>query len=77
MGQFSVEKPVAPGSALSGNQQTWTAIDADSDLMGSWQVGGRTIDDAVWLIEGVQARIKSHIQLTTDGLGSYFHSFAI
>ena len=23
MGQFSVEKPVAPGSALSGNQQTF------------------------------------------------------
>ena len=23
MGQFSVEKPVAPGSALSGNQQAW------------------------------------------------------
>ena len=26
MGQFSVEKPVAPGSALSGNQQSATII---------------------------------------------------
>ena len=26
MGQFSVEKPVAPGSALSGNQQTYNSI---------------------------------------------------
>ena len=23
MGQFSAEKPVLPGSALSGNQQNW------------------------------------------------------
>ena len=39
--------------------------------MVSWHVGDRTYDDAVWLLEGVQARIKSRIQLTTDGLGSH------
>jgi hypothetical protein len=39
--------------------------------MVSWHVGDRTYDDAVWLLEDVQARIKSRIQLTTDGLGSY------
>jgi len=35
------------------------------------RAGDRTYDDAVWLLEDVQARIKSRIQLTTDGLGSY------
>jgi IS1 family transposase len=55
----------------AGDVWTWTALDADSKLMVSWHVGDRTIDDAVWLLEDVQARIKSRIQLTTDGLGSY------
>jgi hypothetical protein len=29
MGQFSVEKPVLPGSVLSGNQHSWTAQSDD------------------------------------------------
>lgn len=59
----------APDGA--GDVWTWTALDADSKLMISWHVGGRTIDDATWLLEDVQARIRNRIQLTTDGLGSY------
>jgi IS1 family transposase len=50
---------------------TWTAFDADTKLVVSWHTGERTYDDAVWLLEDVQARIKNRIQLTTDGLGSY------
>jgi IS1 family transposase len=59
----------APDGA--GDVWTWTALDADSKLMVSWHVGYRTVEDAVWLLEDVQARIKNRIQLTTDGLGSY------
>jgi IS1 family transposase len=59
----------APDGA--GDVWTWTALDADSKLMVSWHVGDRTVEDAVWLLEDVQARIKNRIQLTTDGLGSY------
>ena len=55
----------------AGDVWTWTALDADSKLMVSWHVGDRTVEDAVWLLEDVQARIKTRIQLTTDGLGSY------
>jgi hypothetical protein len=38
MGQFSVEKPVAPGSVLSGNQHTevWTVSSSTED----WEVLG-------------------------------------
>ena len=32
MGQFSVEKPVAPGSALSGNQQIKVSWSVDQGL---------------------------------------------
>jgi IS1 family transposase len=59
----------APDGA--GDVWTWTALDADSKLMVSWHVGERTVDDATWLLEDVQARIKTRIQLTSDGLGSY------
>lgn len=59
----------APEAA--GDVWTWTALDAESKLMVSWHVGDRTVEDAVWLLEDVQARIKSRIQLTTDGLGAY------
>jgi len=52
MGQFSVEKPVLPGSALSGNQQTGRAgvgIDLDplyvDVAVRRWQV--QTRRDAV------------------------------
>ena len=55
----------------AGDVWTWTALDADSKLMVSWHVGDRTVEDAVWLLEDVQARIKNRIQLTTDGLGAY------
>ncbi len=51
----------------AGDVWTWTALDADSKLMISWHVGDRTARDAVWLLEGRAARIKSRIQLTTDG----------
>ena len=58
-------------SAPDGAGDVWTrtALDADSKLMVSWHTGERTYDDAVWLLEDVQARIRS--RLTTDGLGSY------
>jgi IS1 family transposase len=59
----------APEAA--GDVWTWTALDADSKLMVSWHIGDRTAEDAVWLLEDVQARIKSRIQLTTDGHGAY------
>ena len=34
MGQFSVEKPVAPGSVLSGNQQLTEGTDTLSAFLG-------------------------------------------
>jgi hypothetical protein len=39
MGQFSVEKPVAPGSVLSGNQQNDAAEALD----------GRLCEEACWV----------------------------
>jgi hypothetical protein len=53
MGQFSVEKPVAPGSALSGNQQ-FDAMLGDPDPV-------RTLldpDQASWVAGLAHRRLK-------------------
>jgi hypothetical protein len=50
MGQFSVEKPVAPGSVLSGNQQSTIelTISPVSDN-GAWVSNPVSIENAVFL----------------------------
>jgi IS1 family transposase len=59
----------APDGA--GDVWTWTALDAESKMMVSWEVGGRDAVSAYLLMEDVQARVKTRMQLTTDGHGAY------
>ena len=76
---YAKQKNVAAAKAApeeAGDVWTWTAIDADTKLMVSWHVGDRTVEDATWLLEDVQARINTRIQLTSDGLGSYLLAVA-
>jgi IS1 family transposase len=49
------------------------AIDADTKLVPSWLVGGRTTQDCWVFLSDLKSRIKvgNRIQLTTDGFGSY------
>jgi len=76
---YAKEKNVAAAKAApsgAGAVWTWTALDPDSKLMVSWFVADRSAEAATWLLEDVQARIKSRIQLTTDGLPSYLPAVA-
>ncbi len=50
---------------------TWTAIDADTKLVPSWYVGGRTAEDAYAFMTDVAGRMARRVQLTTDGLKAY------
>lgn len=59
----------APDGA--GDIWTFTALDANSKMMVSWQVGDRDALSAYLLMEDVQARVQTRMQLTTDGLGAY------
>jgi IS1 family transposase len=59
----------APESA--GDVWTFTAIDADSKLILSWLVGGRTGDTAYEFMSDVESRVAGRIQLTTDGFAAY------
>ncbi|MBN2023920.1 MAG: IS1 family transposase [Pirellulales bacterium] len=50
-----------------GSMWTWTALDADSKLIVSWQIGARDAANAHAFIRDVQERLANRIQLTTDG----------
>lgn len=54
-----------------GSVWTWTAIDADSKLIVSFTVGNRDTVSAMVLINDLASRVKSRIQITTDGLRCY------
>lgn len=55
----------------AGNVWTWTALDADTKLICTWAVGGRDAESARNIMEDLQSRIKTRMQLTTDGLRLY------
>ena len=50
-----------------GSMWTWTALDADTKLMVSWQLGARDAANAHALMRDVQERLSGRVQLTTDG----------
>ncbi len=62
----------APGGA--GSVWTWTAIDSDSKLMISFEVGDRSADTAKELMEDLQPRLATRVQLTTDGHRPYLEA---
>jgi IS1 family transposase len=55
----------------AGNVWTWTALDADTKLICTWAVGARDADNAQNIMEDLQSRVKTRMQLTTDGLRVY------
>ena len=55
-----------------GDVWTWTAIDADSKLVISWHVGGRTAHSASMIMNDLASRVTNKIQLTTDGNKVYW-----
>lgn len=55
----------------AGDVWTWTALDADTKMIVSWTVGGRDPESAYTIMEDLRSRVKSKMQLTTDGLRLY------
>jgi IS1 family transposase len=50
-----------------GSVWTWTALDADTKLLFSWQLGARDAANAHRFIRDIQERLSHKVQLTTDG----------
>jgi hypothetical protein len=58
----------------AGNVRTWTALDADTKLICTWSVGARDAENALNIMEDLRARVKTRMQLTTDGLRVYLEA---
>lgn len=59
----------APETA--GDVWTWTAIDADTNLVPCWHVGERDIPAAKAFISDLAGRLANRVQLSTDGHKPY------
>jgi IS1 family transposase len=58
----------------AGNVWTWTALDADTKLICTWSVGARDAENAMNIMEDLRDRVKTRMQLTTDGLRVYLEA---
>jgi IS1 family transposase len=57
-----------------GDVWTWTAIDADTKLVPSWLVGTRDATAANAFMLDLAGRLRSRVQLTTDGHKPYLEA---
>jgi hypothetical protein len=62
------------GARGDGDCWTWVGIDADSKLVVSYLAGLREASYAAQFVEDIADRLKSRIQLTSDGLSLYINA---
>src|SRR5580704_16173440 len=62
------------GDPTIGDCWTWTALDAESKLLVSYQVGGRDAEYALMLMDDLRGRLANRVQLTTDGHRAYLQA---
>jgi IS1 family transposase len=55
----------------TGNVWTWVAIDQDTKLVISWFAGERDEQAAKFFMNDLWCRLRTRVQLTTDGLSHY------
>lgn len=63
---------VAPNGA--GDVWTWTAIDCDSKMILSYEVGDRSGATAIEFMDDLRARLANRVHLTTDGHKAYLEA---
>lgn len=71
---YSKEKNKPEGMENAGDIWTWTAIDADTKMIISWNIGNRDADCANTFMQDVASRLANRIQLTTDGHHAYLEA---
>ncbi len=62
------------GETGVGDIWTWMALDADTKLIISWQVGEQDAETACDFIDDLAFRLANRVQLTTDGLKVYLNA---
>jgi IS1 family transposase len=74
---YAKAKNVATAKAApegAGDIWTWTALEADTKLMVAWMVGPRDGGTARFFMDEVANRVRSRVQLTTDGHKAYLEA---
>lgn len=61
-------------SRIAGDVWTWAAIDADTKLAPCWTLGKRDPETADAFVSDMAARLADRVQLTSDGLATYFNA---
>lgn len=54
-----------------GDVWTWVAVDAESKLVPSFHIGGRTQIDADLFVEDLASRLSHRVQISSDALRAY------
>ena len=74
---YAKEKNVARAKSAppkAGDVWTWTAICADTKLVPSWRVGGRSGVTAIEFMDDLRPRLANRVQLTSDGHKAYLEA---
>ena len=74
---YAKEKNVARAKAAprgAGDVWTWTALDSDSKMILSYEVGDRSSTTAIEFMDDLRSRLASRVQLTTDGHKAYLEA---
>jgi len=58
----------------AGDVWTWAAIDAETELVPCWMIGGRDAAAARGFIDDLAGRLAHRVQLTTDGHKAYLEA---
>ena len=74
---YAKEKNVARAKAAprgAGDVWTWTAIDSDSKMILSYELGDRSDATAIEFMDDLRGRLANRVQLTTDGHKAYLEA---
>lgn len=67
--------PVAKAAPKgAGDVWTWTAIDSDSKMILSYEIGDRSSTTAIEFMDDLRGRLANRVQLTTDGHKAYLEA---
>ena len=74
---YAKEKNVRRAKAApcgAGDVWTWTALDSDSKMILSYEVGDRSGATAIEFMDDLRGRLANRVQLTTDGHKAYLEA---
>ena len=74
---YAKEKNVLIAKAApqgAGDVWTWTALDSDSKMILSYEVGDRSGATAIEFMDDLRSRLANRVQLTTDGHKAYLEA---